>query len=137
MPSPPAPKRYAFRHLAELAGIPPRTLRFYIARGLVAGPGKAGRGATYGDSHLRQVREVRRLQDGGLTLAEIGHRLAIPAGRAPLPAAEVWRHVRVAEDLVLMVRDPIAPWRLRQIQRAAADLCDRLNTPTPPQESSP
>lgn len=34
--------------LAQKAGLPGRTIRFYIARGLLPGPLKAGRGATYG-----------------------------------------------------------------------------------------
>ncbi len=133
----PMVKGYSLRTLARLAGLLPRTLRFYIARGLVPGPGKAGRAALYGDSHLRQIRAVRRLQNDGLTLAEIAHRLAAPAAQAPHPASEAWRHVRVADDLVLMIREHSAPWRLRQLQRAIADLCRSLDTPTPSKEPSP
>lgn len=129
-----APKRYSFRQLAEMAGIPPRTLRFYIARGLVSGPDKAGRGAAYGESHLKQIQHVRRFQDQGLTLAEIAQRLATPADSASLPESHAWRHYSVADDLVLMVREQAAPWRLRQIHRAIAHLRNSLNKPNNQEE---
>ena len=44
--------------LAEKAGLPGRTIRFYIARGLLPGPLKAGRGAAYGQEHLDRLREI-------------------------------------------------------------------------------
>ncbi len=129
--------RFSLRQLAEKAGITPRTLRFYIARGLVSGPGKAGRGADYGESHLKQIQQVRRFQDKGLTLSEIAHRLAAPAGDAPTLPSDAWRHYPVADDIVLMVREQAAPWRLRHIQRAMTQLRNTLNQPDNKQEESP
>ena len=122
-----AARRYSFRQLAEKAGLPPRTLRFYIARGLVSGPDKAGRSTAYRKSHLKQIKQVQRFQDQGLTLAEIAQRLAAPADSAPLPESNVWRHYSVADDLVVMVREQAAPWRLRQIHRAIAHLRNSMN----------
>jgi DNA-binding transcriptional MerR regulator len=100
----------------------------------VAGPDKAGRGAAYGESHLRQIRQVRRFQEEGLTLSEIAHRLAAPAASIPRPESDAWRHFNVADDLVLMVREQAAPWRLRQIHRAMAQLRDSLNQPNNKEE---
>jgi DNA-binding transcriptional MerR regulator len=45
--------------LADASGIPPRTVRFYIARGLLEGPEVAGRGATYGPGHLERLQKIR------------------------------------------------------------------------------
>ena len=43
--------------LAEQSGVPGRTIRFYIARSLLPGPSQAGRGASYGQEHIRQLQE--------------------------------------------------------------------------------
>ena len=58
--------------LAEAAGVPARTIRFYIARGLVDGPVKAGRGAAYTAEHLARLERVKSLQAEGRMLSEIG-----------------------------------------------------------------
>jgi DNA-binding transcriptional MerR regulator len=59
--------------LADLAadtGIPERTIRFYIARGLLNGPVKAGRAAAYTPEHRKRLGKIKRLQADGRTLAE-------------------------------------------------------------------
>ena len=107
--------------LAELAaqtGIAGRTIRFYIARGLLRGPAKAGRGAAYGPEHLERLREITRLQGQGLTLAEIAQRLSGEQANAPAPLG--WWHYALAEDVVVMVRADASPWRLKQIRRHLA-----------------
>ena len=58
--------------LAEASGLPARTIRFYIARRVLSGPGKAGRGAAYGPEHLKRLQQIQRLQSQGRTIAEIG-----------------------------------------------------------------
>jgi DNA-binding transcriptional MerR regulator len=67
---------YTITDLASLAGVTPRTIRYYVSVGLIAAPAQAGRGARYGEDHLRRVRLIRRLQDQHLPLAEIRSQLA-------------------------------------------------------------
>ena len=67
---------YTISDLASLAGVTPRTIRYYVSVGLIPAPAQAGRGARYGEDHLRRVRLIRRLQDQHLPLAEIRSRLA-------------------------------------------------------------
>jgi len=67
---------YSLQELADLAGVTPRTIRYYIVSGLLPSPGKAGPGTTYTDGHLNRLRLVRRLQREHLPLAEIRSRLA-------------------------------------------------------------
>jgi len=114
--------------LAAKTGAPPRTIRFYIARGLLAGPDKAGRGAAYSDAHLERIRLIRHLQQAGHTLAVIAQRLARPAGQ-PAPASVAWRHFNIAPDVVVTVREDAAPWRVRQIHEALRELRGVLNQP--------
>jgi DNA-binding transcriptional MerR regulator len=68
--------RYSLTELADLAGVTPRTVRYYIASGLLPSPGQSGPGAKYGDDDLARLRLIRRLQREHLPLAEIRQRLA-------------------------------------------------------------
>ncbi len=66
---------YAITELASLAGVTPRTIRYYVSVGLVPAPELAGRASRYTDGHLHRVRLIRRLQEQHLPLAEIRARL--------------------------------------------------------------
>ena len=69
--------------LAQAAGVSPRTVRYYIAQGLLPSPGRLGPTTRYGREHLERLQLIRRLQDQRLSLAEIRSRLS----DAPMPAA--------------------------------------------------
>ena len=72
----PPDTEYSLQDLADLAGTTPRTIRFYIAQGLLASPGRVGPGTTYTEGHLNRLRLIKRLQREHLPLAEIRSRLA-------------------------------------------------------------
>lgn len=72
----PPETEYSLQDLAGLAGVTPRTIRYYIAQGLLPSPGKAGPGAAYTDGHFNRLRLIRRLQRDHLPLAAIRSRLA-------------------------------------------------------------
>jgi DNA-binding transcriptional MerR regulator len=66
------------RSLADLAartGVTPRTVRYYIAQGLLPAPVDQGRAARYTDGHEARLRLIKRLQRDHLPLAEIRNRL--------------------------------------------------------------
>jgi len=112
--------------LAEASGLPARTIRFYIARRVLNGPVKAGRGAVYGREHLARLEQIQRLQAEGRTIAEIGrmdgHReKAVPAARG----TAWWQHA-IAEDVMVWVRDGLSPWRTRQVRAAIEEMAGRL-----------
>jgi len=67
--------RYSLTELADLAGVTPRTVRYYIAQGLLPAVGQSGPGSKYDDDHLARLRVIRRLQAEHLPLAEIRRRL--------------------------------------------------------------
>lgn len=112
---------WTLSELAQETGLPARTIRYYIARGLVPGPHVAGRSALYGTGHVQRILEIRRLQGQGRMLAEIAQH-DVPAE----PAAEPWWQYSVAEGVVVSVRASLAPWRLKRIRRAIADLSAKL-----------
>lgn len=68
--------RYAIGDLAGLAGATPRTVRYYVAQGLLPAPAGVGPGAHYTDAHLARLRLIRRLQRQHQPLSEIRQRLA-------------------------------------------------------------
>src|SRR5215472_12951137 len=101
--------------LSEESGIPARTIRFYIARGLLDGPVKAGRGAVYTDAHRARLEKIKQLQAEGRMLAEIAHDLN--AGRnaaTAVPPSPWWQHV-IEDDVQVWVRGDVSPWRMKQI----------------------
>ncbi len=67
--------RYSLTELADLAGVTPRTVRYYLSSGLLPGVGQSGPGSKYGEEHLGRLRLIRRLQRDHLPLAEIRRRL--------------------------------------------------------------
>jgi DNA-binding transcriptional MerR regulator len=57
--------------LAASAGVPVRTVRFYIAEGLLPGASARGKGASYTQEHLDRLQLIRLLVARHLPLAEI------------------------------------------------------------------
>jgi DNA-binding transcriptional MerR regulator len=71
--------------LAQDAGVPVRTVRFYIASRLLPSPEGRGRSAAYTEEHLDRLRLIRTLAEQRVSLAEIRETVT------PLDAEEVRR----------------------------------------------
>lgn len=130
MPSTPTPpqeptRRYAIDELATLAGVTPRTVRFYIAQGLIDRPAGEKRGAHYLQRHLEQLLLVRRWTDAGVSLERVRELVAgapeDPPRRAPPPGSvEVWSRLTLADGLELHVepgRAGLSPEQTRALVR--------------------
>jgi len=72
----PNEQEYAIGELADLAGVTPRTIRYYVSIGLLPSPEQAGPKTRYTEGHLKRLRLIRHLQRGHLPLGEIGARLS-------------------------------------------------------------
>lgn len=119
-------RRWTLAELAEEAGIPARTVRFYISRGLLPGPAGAGRGATYREEHLERLKRIRALQEQGMMLAEIS--LALDGdGKVRLPQPISWWEFPVAPDVRVLVRSDVSPWRLKQVRKTLEHFAAQLN----------
>ena len=116
--------------LAEASGIPARTIRFYIARGLLDGPVKAGRGAAYTAGHLARLEQIKTLQAEGRMLSEIGPLVAggSPAAAATAAPTAWWQHA-ISDDIVIFTRADASPWRTKQIRAAIDEIAARLAKP--------
>jgi DNA-binding transcriptional MerR regulator len=118
-------KEWTLRELGAESGVPERTIRFYISRGLVDPPLRGGRGAAYGAGHKARLEAIKKLQAKGMMLAEIAHAIALassepvlPAPALSLPGPDVWRSYHIAADVMVMVRAEAGPWRTKRILSA-------------------
>lgn len=114
--------------LAERSGVPGRTIRLYIAEGLLPGPLRAGRNAAYDAGHLATLERIKALQRTGLTLSQV--RVALVEADSPpaLPEPEAWRHYVLAPDVEVRVKEGASPWRAKLIREAIAELNMRLQS---------
>ncbi len=95
---------YTVTDLARLAGVAVRTVRYYLAQGLLPASGESGPGAHYGAGHLDRLLVIRRLQGQHLPLAEIRRRIgglrdeeiaaAVAAPEPAAPASSALEYVR-------------------------------------------
>ena len=129
---------WTLAELSEASGVPGRTIRYYISRGLLDAPLQSGRDAAYGPQHLQRLEAIARLQAEGLTLQDIGIRLSRPARAVIAPPAPFFRYSLGAEVSV-EVRAGLSPWRIKQIQAALNDFAARIaadGNSTPEEEST-
>lgn len=132
--------RYSIDELATLAGVTPRTVRFYIAEGLLDRPVGEKRGAYYVQRHLDRLLLVRRWCDAGLSLERIRELLAgapeDPPPRAVRPGTvEVWSRVTLADGLELQIepgRAGLTPEQVRELVREVAKAYRGVRNPADP-----
>ncbi|MFC7220421.1 MerR family transcriptional regulator [Streptomyces polyrhachis] len=94
-------QEFRMAELAEAAGVPVRTVRFYRERKLLQPPRKEGRIAWYGEAHLERLRTITALLERGHTLGGIAELLC---------AFESGRDVRGAAELLGFEMPLVRPW---------------------------
>ena len=114
--------------LAEESGVPLRTIRLYIAKGLVPPPRRPGRDAAYGTEHLDALRHIRAGQRAGLTLERIRHELTADAPASPLPEPGSWWEYLLAPDIRVSIRGDVSGRRLKKIREAVSLLHAELGS---------
>src|SRR6185295_264571 len=110
---------YSIADLARLADVTPRTVRYYVAQGLLPSPEAAGSATRYGEGHLARLRLIRRLQRDHLPLAEIRSRLermgddevvaAMGAAEAQQAPPQMSTDATLAYVRELMTKSGVAP----------------------------
>lgn len=63
--------RYTASELAARTGVSERTVRYYVAEGLLPAPSGRGRGANFGPGHLIRLQLIRAIQQAGANLETI------------------------------------------------------------------
>ena len=136
MSQPTPDTHYTLDQLAELAGVNPRTVRYYIQLGLVDAPVGQTRAAHYTWQHLRQLLEVRGYTEQGFSLERIA--TLMRAEESPPPAAHLARpgsvsvhsHIHLGEGVELIVepgRAGLTPEQLRRFAREAIAAFARIS----------
>lgn len=69
------PEGFDLPELSRVAGVTPRTIRYYVAQGLLPAPASRGPGARYERGHLDRLQLIKRLQNEHLPLSEIRKQL--------------------------------------------------------------
>lgn len=139
------PERFSIDELSMLAGVTPRTVRYYIAEGLVDRPIGEKRGAHYVRRHLEQLLLIRRWTDAGLSLERVRELISgapeDPARRRAAPGSiEVWSRVTVADGLEIHVepgRADLTPDQMRSLVRGISALYRQLRTSSAGEPSGP
>ncbi len=100
--------RYRVEQLAQACGVSVDTVRYYQSLGLLPPPAREGRVAWYGPEHVERIREVRRLQRGGLTLAAIRRVVRGELGRADADLAAAVARARAGDEEELLTLEAFA-----------------------------
>jgi DNA-binding transcriptional MerR regulator len=119
---------YKLDELAKAAGTSPRTVRYYVQRGLLPPPVFKGKDSAYAKDHLVRLRAIRKLQEAYLPLDAIAAELAgksieqieaiaekkaapVPPPNVeivvttPLVRSHAWRRLEIADGLELHLAD--------------------------------
>ena len=105
--------RYTIEELERLSGYTARTIRYYIARGLLQPAYGRGPTATYDRDHLQRLQYIELLKQERMSLEQIHEHLG-EMGPADIevalrgqfsPSVDLWRHLKLHDDLTLMIRD--------------------------------
>jgi DNA-binding transcriptional MerR regulator len=111
--------------IGKTSGLPGRTIRFYISRGLLSGPAKVGRVPEYTTEHVVRLDRIKRLQADGHTLSEIGRILSGPSAAKSMEPPTAWWQYAIADDIIVWVRDGASPWRTKQVRAALEEFAHR------------
>lgn len=113
--------QYTISQLAEAAGVPTTTLRYYERAGLLEAEGRSeGNYRLYTDESLRRLRFVRAAQSVGFTLEDVKALLGAQEGRPP-SCPEVQGLIR--ERLADIERRLEDLRHVRQVLRSSLEKC--------------
>lgn len=129
-----ANRKYDIEELATLAGVPRRTVRYYIQLGLVDRPVGETRAAYYERRHLEQLLTVVRYSVSGVSLERIASLLRAPDAASPVAAVvagtvEVRSHLALADGVELVLepgRAGLSPEQVRRLYRETLALYRRV-----------
>lgn len=114
--------RYTLTQLADIAQISPRTIRFYMSKGLVDKPLGARKTAYYTQPHLQQLLTVINWQKEGLALDEILQKkdelIQTPPPKIKPGEVEVIHRINIASGLELnvdLVKTQLSQTQIRQL----------------------
>jgi DNA-binding transcriptional MerR regulator len=115
------PQQPTLAELSAATGIPGRTIRFYIAQGLLAGPATSGRTAHYTPDHARRLHAIQKAKQEGLTLGEIRRRLDGPEENRDAPTPSAIEVFCLAPEVTVLLRTDAPARRRKRLLEALAE----------------
>ncbi|MFN3335922.1 MAG: helix-turn-helix domain-containing protein [Thermomicrobium sp.] len=116
----------SIQELAERSGVPPRRIRYYVARGLLPPPMGRGPTARYGAAHLQRLKIIQQLRARRLGLEEIRFQLT-RVGEGLELQATLWYRWELRPGVILMAQADL-PDREREQVEALVEVARRLLT---------
>jgi DNA-binding transcriptional MerR regulator len=108
-------KRYTIGQLSELTGFSRRTIRYYVAEGLLDPPAGRGRGGFYFDSHLEVLRRIRFLREKGVRLSAIFEMLRKDAALQVSPERRIWVKYEIEPGVEILVERGLEEQRSKDV----------------------
>lgn len=125
--------KLTLQQLSDQSGVPIRSIRFYVQKGVLPRPHGETRAAFYTEEHLAALLRIRQWKDAGLSLDAIGELLAArrapPVAPARPGAIEVRSHLIVADGIELVIapdRAGLSQAQVRALFQTIQDACREL-----------
>ena len=130
---------HTISQLSALTGMPVRTIRYYLAQGLLPAAGKEGPGTRYPEATLARLRLIARLRDAHLPLAEIRKQLLALSDDQVVELAGTPAEPEPAGSALDYVRQVLGGSRpeLTPLQSASSPLAFRTRPVVPPPAVTP
>ncbi len=112
--------------LAEAANVNIETIRFYERKELIKQPQKVGSFRTYSDDYVQRVIFIKRAQELGFSLAEIGELLALRIKKASKCSDVLERAEQKIAEIDLKIKDLK---RMKKSLKGLADCCEDTSLP--------
>jgi len=142
--SSPAAPSYPLTDLCVLAGLPLRTVRYYIQVGLVDKPEGETRAARYGARHLEQLLLIKKWTAAGVSLERIrellhGELAPVPPRPRAAGSVEVCSHLTVSDGIEVVIepgRAGLSPEQVRRFIKSVMAAYAAIS-PTPASQQEP
>lgn len=108
-------KKFTIDDLSSLTGYSRRTIRYYIQIGLVEPPAGRGRGGFYNDSHLNKLRQIKVLNERGMSLSAIINYLEGGGIAEESYQRDVWVKYEISPGIEFVVRKDVDEEKKKKI----------------------
>jgi DNA-binding transcriptional MerR regulator len=122
---------YSLDELSNEADVTPRTIRYYIAEGLLPPPESAGRNARYTQEHLDRLRLIAQMKEQFLPLKEIRRRIHSSPHEHVTREPPRTRQVRAAESRRPRDLSPAQDYVAHALEESNAHYAARQSRPRP------
>lgn len=108
-------RRITIQELCSITGYSRRTIRYYIQIGLLDPPAGRGRGGFYNDSHVNKLKQIKALNEKGMSLAAIIN--YFKSGSIPEESygRDIWIKYAISDGVEFSVRKDIDEERKKKI----------------------